>query len=319
MAYISASDLDTLIPAEISAEIIQEAAEGSVIMRKARRLRDMSKNTMKMPVLEAFPMAYFVDGEPSDLSGKQGYKTTTKAEWEGKNIYAGEIQCIVPVKENDFDDADIDLWTELKPLIIESMGMVFDAAVLHGTNKPTNWPTGIVTAAIAAGNRVVQSADLYDDLMSKDGVIAKLEKCGYFPTGHIGGLSLRGELRGLRDDNGVPIFTNRLQTPGYLLDGSEIDFPLNGALDESEALLVTGAWNKLVYSMRKDVSYKILTESVIQDPTTKDIVYNLAQQDMIALRCTMRIGWQIPNPVNRIQPTAARRYPFAVLQPSASS
>ena len=319
MVYEAKADFDSLIPDEISAEILKEVPQGSVIMRKARRLRDMSKGVMKMPVLDALPLAYFTDGEPSDESGEQGMKKTTKAEWKDKNLNAGEIAVIVPVKESDWDDLDIDLWSELKPLIVEAMGAVFDTAVLHGTNKPSTWPTALVAAAIAAGNSVTIGADLYDNLMGETGVIAKVEGDGYMPTGHIGGLSMRGKLRSLRDDNGQPLFTSRLQTPGYLLDGAEIDFPLNGALDESEALLISGAWNKLVYSIRKDVSYKVLSEAVIQDPATKEIVYNLAQQDMIALRCTMRLAWQVPNPVNRIKPVEANRYPFAVLRPAASS
>ena len=47
----------------------------------------------------------------------------------------------------------------------------------------------------------------------------------------------------------------------------------------------------------KDITWKILTESVIQDGDG-NIVYNLAQQNMIALRASMRLAWQVPNPKN---------------------
>ena len=47
--------------------------------------------------------------------------------------------------------------------------------------------------------------------------------------------------------------------------------------------------------------------------TPPTIIYNLPQQDMVALRVTMRLGWQLPNPINRIQPTEGNRYPFATL------
>jgi len=36
---------------------------------------------------------------------------------------------------------------------------------------------------------------------------------------------------------------------------------------------------------------------------------------MVALRAVMRLGWQVPNPINRLQTTEADRYPFAVLIP----
>ena len=37
---------------------------------------------------------------------------------------------------------------------------------------------------------------------------------------------------------------------------------------------------------------------------------------MVALRCVFRAGWALPNPVNRVNPTKATRYPFAVFTPA---
>ena len=39
--------------------------------------------------------------------------------------------------------------------------------------------------------------------------------------------------------------------------------------------------------------------------------YNLAQQDMVALRLTFRVGWQVANTINYQQPVEANRYPAA--------
>jgi len=33
------------------------------------------------------------------------------------------------------------------------------------------------------------------------------------------------------------------------------------------------------------------------------------------LRCVMRLGWQVPNPINRLQAVEANRYPFGALIP----
>ena len=46
-------------------------------------------------------------------------------------------------------------------------------------------------------------------------------------------------------------------------------------------------------------------------------MYNLAQDDMVALRVTMRLGWEIPNPVNALNETDAR-FPFAALVPEGT-
>ena len=150
---------------------------------------------------------------------------------------------------------------------------------------------------------------------SKKNGLSVVEADGYLVTGHIGALTMKSKLRGLRDANGVPIFNSSVQEKTrYILDGSDCVFPLNGAINPAASLLISGDWSKLVYSIRKDVTYKVLTEAVIQD-ASGNILYNLAQQDMVALRAVMRLGWQLPNPVNRINADEASRYPFAVLVP----
>lgn len=45
------------------------------------------------------------------------------------------------------------------------------------------------------------------------------------------------------------------------------------------------------------------------------VMFNLMQQDMLAMRVTCRLGWALPNPVNMVQPSEDKRYPFAVLVP----
>ena len=100
----------------------------------------------------------------------------------------------------------------------------------------------------------------------------------------------------------------------YALDGEPIYFPRNGSWDVAQAHMILGDWSQLVYSIRQDLTYKIFTEGVVQDAAGA-IVYNLMQQDMVALRAVLRIGWQVPNPINRLQETEVDRYPFAALIP----
>ena len=146
--------------------------------------------------------------------------------------------------------------------------------------------------------------------------IAKVEEDGFGVTGHVAALTMRAKLRGLRDDNGVPIFNRTVQAASmYELDGAPVEFPRNGSMDAATALMFTGDWSQLVYAMRQDITYKILTEAVIQDGSGT-IVYNLAQQDMVALRAVMRLGWQLPNPINRVNTSSSTRYPFSVLVPA---
>lgn len=308
------TDAAPLIPEEISKEIITSTTEASATLRMGRRLADMSKKQWRMPVTSLLPTAYFVSpGGTSDT----GMKQTTEINWENIFIYAEELAVIVPIPEAVLGDSDFDIWGEVKPALVEAFGAAIDAAIYYGTNKPTNWPSGLVTQANSAGNvkSLASYTDLYDAILSEAGVLAVLETEGYFATGHIAHLSMRSKLRGARDADGNPIFKAAGEAGrkfAYELDGVPCDFPRNGAVASASSLLISGDWSQLAYSIRQDITYKILDQAVITDGSN-NIQYNLAQQDMVALRAVLRLGWQLPNPANRIQPTKASRCAFAVL------
>lgn len=309
---INRDGVEALIPEDAARDIIQGVPKYSTIMQLATRGQNMPRNQRRVPVLSTLPTAYFVNGDT-------GLKQTSSQAWTNKYFDAEELAVIIPIPEAVLDDADYDIWGEVKPRIMEAMGLAFDQAVLFGTNAPASWPTDILTAATAAGNVLAlgTGSDLYDDLLGEDGVISLVEQDGYMATGHIAAMSMRGKYRGLRDLQGQPLFKASVQgATNYELDGAPVFFPENGAMDATKALQFSGDFRQIVYCMRQDITYKILTEAVIQDNTGK-IIYNLAQQDMVALRAVMRLAWQVPNPINRLNPTETR-YPIAVLTPEVS-
>ena len=307
---IDRTGAEALISEQVANEIIQGVTEQSVVMKMGKKLPNMSKKKYRMPILDMLPMAYWVDGD-------SGMKQTSKMQWKNKFIVAEELAVIIPIPDAVVDDADYDIWGEVKPRAIDALHNKFDAAVLFGTDAPSSWRQGIVPSATAANNTVTlaASANLYDKIMGEDGVIAKVEDSGYLVTGHMADVTMRAKLRGLKDTTGQPIFRNGMnEATNYTLDGATIDFPRNGSFDKTQALMVSGDFSQLVYSIRQDVTYKVLTEATIVDPATKEVVYALAQQDMVALRIVMRLGWEVPNPVNAMKPTEAERFPFAVLK-----
>lgn len=310
-SVITRGDAEALIPVEVSNEIVQAVPQTSAVMRLGRRLPNMSGKQKRLPVMSALAMAYFV-------SGDTGLKQTSKAAWENRFIDAEELAVIVPIPESVLEDAQYDIWAEIKPTIVEAFGQAFDQAVLFGTNKPGTWPTALLAGAVAAGHGVTLGAngDLYADLLGEVGALSKVEQDGYSVTGHVAALTMRSRLRGLRDTTGQPIFVRTMQaSTAYDLDGAPIEFPTNGCMDAAQALMFSGDWKQLVYAIRQDITYKILDQAVIQD-SSGAIVYNLAQQDMVALRAVMRLGWQLPNPINRVNENSATRYPFSVLLPN---
>lgn len=309
-----------LIPEEVSRQIIQDVPTQSKIMQMATRLPNMSRKQFRMPILDTLPTAYFVNGDT-------GLKQTSEMAWSNKYINAEELAVIVPIAEAVLDDADYDIWGQVRPRIAEAFAKAFDAAVLVGTNAPADWPDDLLTACASASHSVDLSniegagGDLYDAIMGTSGVLAKIEEDGFMATGHIASMAIRAKLRGLRDGTGQPIFQRsmnngqNMQTEGrYELDGAPIEFLDNGSVSSGTALDFVGDWSQLVWALRQDITYKILTEAVIQD-NAGNIVYNLAQQDMVAIRAVIRMGWNVPNPVKAINTDEATRFPFAVLVP----
>ena len=299
----------SLIPEENAREIIQGVVTQSAVLQRGRKLPNMSSKTYKMPVLDMLPIAYFVNGDT-------GAKKTTKQAWDKKCITAEEIAVIVPIPEAVLDDSDYDIWGEVKPRVIEAFGKVIDGAVLFDLDKPSTWRDGVVTTATKAGSVVTLATgdDLYDKIMAEEGIIAKIEESGYFVNGHMADISMRAKLRGLKDTTGNPIFKSDMQNgTTYSLDGSPMNFPNNGAFDKSKALMISGDFSQLVYAIRQDITFKLFTEGVVQN-TDGSIAYNLMQNDMVALRAVMRLGWEIPNPINSMKTDKTKRCPFAILK-----
>lgn len=306
---IDRTGAESLIPVQESNEIIQGIITQSAVLQRGRKLPNMTSKQYKMPVLDMLPIAYFVNGD-------SGQKKTTKMAWDKKFIIAEEIAVIVPIPEAVLDDSEYDIWAETKPRIIEAFGKKIDGAILFGDDKPASWRADVVTTANTAKSVVTLGAgdNLYDKIMGEEGSIALIENSGYFVNGHMADISMRAKLRGLKNANGDPLFKSDMQSgTTYSLDGSPMNFPNNGSFDKSKALMISGDFSQLVYSIRQDITFKLFTEGVVQN-TDGSIAYNLMQNDMVALRAVMRLGWEIPNPINSIQKDKTKRCPFAVLK-----
>jgi HK97 family phage major capsid protein len=303
MAVIAKTDVEALIDTQVSDEIFQGVTKESKALSMFRRLPNMTSDKTKLRVLDSLPVAYFVDETTNN-----GRKNTSKQAWANKYINAAELAVIIPIKENLLNDASVDLWSEIRPRVVEAFAKKIDKAIFFGTDKPTDWRAGLVPSVIAAGAEVDETENgLYSDI---NDVMVKVEESGYDVNGILGGVGLKGKFRMMTDKNGQPLNTTEI--------GSiRREFADNGSWDKTASTLIAGDFTQAVYAIRQDVTYKVLTEAVIQDPSDGSILYNLAQDDMVALRVTMRLGWEIPNPVNAENGTASR-FPFASLKPEGT-
>ena len=301
---ITRQNAEALFSEDLVAEIIQGVTKQSAALRMFRRLPNMSSNIMRMRVLDALPMAYWVND-----STDNGRKQVTNAAWANKYIVPAEIAVIVPIKEDVLDDASIDIWGEIRPRLVEAIGKKIDQAIFVGVDKPSAWRADLLSSIAQAGAYVSQGdGTLYSAI---NDAMVKVEESGYNPSGIVGGVDVKGKFRMMLDTSGQPIKGTEIdELPKAYID--------NGAWDKTKAQMIVGDFTQAVYSIRQDITYKVLDQAIIQNPSDGEIMYNLAQEDMVALRVVMRLGWEIPNPINALAPDESVRFPFAAIQATSA-
>ncbi len=310
MSGILRERAEALIAEQVSPAILQGPTKGSIFMDLATKLPNMTSDKTRMKVIDMLPMAYWVGGDT-------GYKQASTAAWDNVFLYAEELAVIVPIPEAVLNDADYDIIGEIKPKIIEAINQRVDQAVLFGVGRPATWPNDLLTQARNAGNNVpvASGKDMYDLILGENGVFDKVEQSEHEVTGVVAASGTKAKLRGLRTTDGLPIFSQNMQgNTEYALDGAPMYFPGKGKMPRDTAQMLAGDFSQAVYAIRQDITYKLLTEAVIQDPNTKEIIWNLPQQDMIALRVMFRMGWALPNYASLGDPNRTE-VPFAYLEP----
>lgn len=302
---------DPLVPTPVSDQIIEEMPQASFLLNNAARVV-MSTKSQRQPVLDVLPMAYWVGGDT-------GMKQTSDVSWKNVSLVAEELAVIVPIPEAYLDDAQVPIWDEVRPRIVEALGMKIDAAGLFGVDKPASWPMDIVSSAVAAGNTVRDGtgADFGVDVGSLAALIAE---DGFAVNGFASRPGLGWKLTTLRSAQGIPIYQANMQEAGGAgnLYGYPLSEVINGSWQRPDAELIAGDWSKAIVGMRQDISWKMFSEGVISDGNGV-VVLNLMQQDSVALRVTMRLAYATANPVTRLQANDNLRYPFGVITPTTVS
>ena len=326
------ADALPLIPQEVASEIVNGITEASAVLSLFRRLPNMSSRTLRMPVLNSMGAASFIAGTVNDNlttagasagadaeapdsvaeEGIPGLKGTHQMEWTNVYIHAEPLAIILPIGEDVLEDSQYPIWDEIRPRIVEAFGVAIDNAVIWGQGRPASWPSGIVPTAISRGFTHAEGTGtaLVDSTSEAMGL---LEKVGYNPNGWIIDPVAKKDLRSLKDTNDRPLFVPSLtQGEPNTLWGLPIEYVRNGTMRSATTRFIVGDMNQAVYSIRTDMRFDIFREGVITD-NTGAVVANLMQNDMVALRVVMRLGWAVPNPIHAMGPDRDEKYPFAVL------
>ena len=300
MAEFMKDELQGFVPSEQATEIIKKVARGSSVMRLSK-LENMTSETKKFPVMTSGAGAYWVgEGERIKTSG---------ATWIFPEVKAKKLAVIIPVTKEKLEDTTIDVFTELQDSIAEAFYQAFDKAAIFGQNSP--FATSILGGIDSVGAEVVDNSSVNLDLSASD-VMAKVEDAGYEVDGWAASIGLKNRLRKLRDSSGAPIYIDGTdQTELY---NQPIEFVRNGAWDKEKALAIAGEWKYSIVGVRDGISYEILKEATLQGTLDADgKPLSLAEQDMVAIKATMRIGYLC------VKPEAfAALIPAGVVEPDTS-
>ena len=303
------ADTGALMPEEVSNAFLKGLNDKSAVLSSFTHV-PVGRAQVRFPVLSALPVAYWVTGDT-------GLKQTTEVNWANKFLNIEEIAVIVPVPDNVVADSGVPIWSQIMPLCEQAAGRLLDATVYFGTNAPASFPSNVVAAAAAAGNTIqtgTNAAAAGGIVGDHSDMLATIEADGYDPNVGVAIRSFRGTARQARNTLGERFEEIVITRQTIEIDSVVYEFPMRGlwptAGGSPVALAIDNS--EFVVGLRQDVTWKFLDQAVIQD-NTGAIVYNLAQQDLSALRLTMRVGWQVANTINYDQPVEASRYPAAIL------
>ena len=316
-----------VLPIEYGREIIRGVLGRSKALELGRRLPDMRGKTYKLNVLSSLPVAGWVKNSatPAGAADEIKNKPISDLAWQGKDLVAEEIAVIVPVSLNTLRDVEnyVDIVPEITEQVVGAFQQVIDATIFFGVGSPWTGFNGIVADATTAGATVswngTSGVSFYNAV---NDAMEKVENSGYVPTAILGGPSLNSAFRKTITELGV------LAGDQGEIGALPRHIDLTGGFNQSSAFAIVGDFRYLVYSFREEMEMRLLEEATLTDPGTGNVLYNLAQQDMVAFRFTMRLGAAIPNPVNRVSGqlnsastnivASATAYPFAIITKTAA-
>lgn len=277
MGYLK-DELTGFVPKEQAKEIMKDVARGSSVLRLSK-VEPMTSDNKKFPVMVDGPGAYWV-GEGKRIG-------TSGAQWIFPEMQAKKLAVIVPVTKEKLKDTTIDVFGELKGPIAEAFYKAIDAACLFGVDSP--FLRNAYKAAVDAQNYIVEGSAQSLDLDVSD-VMALVEDAGLDVNGFAAHYGLKNRLRKLRDANGNALFVPGVDQNEFY--SNPIEFSRNKAWDKEKAEVIAADWTKSLVGIRDGLEYEILKEATLQGTLDEDgKPISLAEQDMVAIKATMRLGY----------------------------
>lgn len=281
---ISTVELQGLVPAELRTEIIKDVTEGSVMLQLAN-VKEMNQPTMQFPVELDKPGAYVV-GEGQKI-------TVDKASWKTIEMTAKKIGVIVPATREALEDGIINIPQEVKASIANAFARKIDECTMFDSTE--FYGSGKSIFELAEGTALNSTGNIFEDASNLMGLV---EAEDLEPNGFVAPRTLKAAIRNDKNAALNYVVEDKVNGEPARMHGEAIVYSKH--FDKSKAQLLTGDFDKVYVGILDEIEYKVSDQGTVGD-------INLFEQDMVAIRATMRVAFLV------IKPEA-----FAVLKPAAA-
>lgn len=282
MSQLLSSNLSGFIPTAVASNIIADVTRGSAVMALAKTV-PMTGPERVVPVMTSGAGAYWV-GEGEKIQ-------TSTATWIYPKLATKKLGVIIPVTREALNFPTIDAFAEIRPTIAEAFAVAFDKAALFGANSPYGTGMSIYEKAVAVGNEFTFGS-VVDQQLGGDisDLMALIEADGYDVNAFAAPVSMKNSMRKAKDDNGNLIFRDITKDAPAELYGQPLAYVKNGAWDAAKAKTFAGNFDYCLVGVLQNIEYKISEDATLG---TGETAINLFEQDMVALRATMHIGFLV--------------------------
>lgn len=263
------------LPAEISSEIWAKTMDESAVMKLARRI-ELPGNGVAVPIIATDPVAEWV--------GETGAKPVSNSTFETKLITPYKLAVIETVSKEFMDDYEA-LYNELVRRLPGALAKKFDATVFGAAaGKP-----GDNFDVLGGSTAVDIQTDAWAGLVSADGTIAA---AGYELTGWALAPQGKSLLLAARDGSERPLFVNNAAegaVPMVLGEPVEIARAAYAAGNPNQVGFA-GDWDTAVYGTVDGIEISVSDQATL---TTGNTTLNLWQNNMVAIRAEIRVGFRV--------------------------
>lgn len=258
------------VPVEICKEIMKNIIDQASILKMSKKI-PMSSDTMVVPRMTDSGSAAWVN-EGEEIG-------TSLPTFEYPKLKAKKLAIIVPVTKEKYNDSVANVLSEIKQAIADMFATSIDMSCIFGVDSPfdTNLITSIGT------QKITSTSNPDSDISDAMGLV---EDNKYNCSNILMGTSQKKVLRALANDNkykGAITLSSAYDTP--------IEYVRNW--DNAKATTITGDFSRSIVGTRENMQYEILKEATINNGGE---TINLAQRDMLGVKCTMRMAYLVADP-----------------------